>query len=86
MASSGRYIVFFIWRIPWGNQLDLSASYSFEIGGINARLSGNVYNLCNYHYVTTAWGKLEEPGAWDNVFRVFYSFGRTYSLKLRLNF
>ncbi len=74
------------WRIPWGNQLDLSASYSFEIGGINARLSGNVYNLCNYHYVTTAWGKLEEPGAWDNVFRVFYSFGRTYSLKLRLNF
>jgi len=74
------------WRIPWGNQLDLSASYSFEIGGINARLSGNVYNLCDYHYVTTAWGKLEEPGAWDNVFRVFYSFGRTYSLKLRLNF
>ena len=46
----------------------------------------SVYNLCNYHYVTTAWGKLEEPGAWDNVFRVFYSFGRTYSLKLRLNF
>lgn len=74
------------WRIPWGNQLDLSASYSFEVGGINARLSGNVYNLCDYHYVTTAWGKLEEPGAWDNVFRVFYSFGRTYALKLRLNF
>ncbi len=25
-------------------------------------------------------------GEWDNVYRVFYSFGRTYSLKLRVNF
>lgn len=74
------------WRIPWGNQLDLSASYTFEIGKIQARLSGNIYNVCNYHYVTTAWNNLEAPGEWDNVFRVYYSFGRTYALKLRLNF
>lgn len=74
------------WKIPGGNQLDLSASYSFEVGGINARLSGNVYNLCDYHYVSMAYNGLEQDGAWDNVYRVFYSFGRTYALKLRLNF
>ena len=24
------------WEIPWGNELDLSCSYSFKIGGLNA--------------------------------------------------
>ncbi len=74
------------WRIPWGNQLDLSASYSFKIGGIDARLTGNVYNVFNYNYVVDAWTNTGERGTWDNAFRVFYSFGRTYSMKLRINF
>jgi hypothetical protein len=74
------------WRIPWGNQIDLSASYSFDIAGLNARLSGNVYNLFNYHYVTTAYNSISDEGEWDSAYRVFYSFGRTYALKLRLNF
>ena len=74
------------WRIPWGNQLDLFASYGFKIGGVDARLSGNVYNLFNYHYVVDCYNDTSVDGEWDNVFRVFYNFGRTYSLKLRLNF
>ena len=74
------------WRIPWGNQLDLSASYSFKIGGIDARLTGNVYNVFNYNYVVDAWTNTGERGTWDNAFRLFYSFGHTYSMKLRINF
>lgn len=74
------------WRIPWGNQLDLSASYTFELGGVKARISGNVYNLCDYHYVMNAYNDMAADGEWDNVYRVFYSFGRTYAIKLRLNF
>ncbi len=74
------------WRIPWGNQLDLNASYSFKIGGVNAVLSGNVHNLCNYNYVMDAYTDANTDGTWENAYRVFYSFGRTYSMKLRINF
>lgn len=74
------------WHIPWGQQFDLSASYSFKIGGVDARLSGNVNNLFDYNYVVDAYNTTGVKGEWDNVFRVFYSFGRTYSMKLRINF
>lgn len=74
------------WKIPGGNSLDLFASYSFNIAGVNARLSGNIYNICDYHYVVNAWNDVNTTGDWDNVYRVFYNFGRTYALKLRLNF
>ena len=74
------------WRIPWGNQLDLNASYRFKIGGVDAVLSGNVHNLCNYNYVVDAYTDATTAGTWENAFRVFYSFGRTYSMKLRVNF
>ncbi len=74
------------WRMPWGNQLDLNASYSFKIGGIDATLYGNVNNLCNYNYVTQAQTPLGAVGTWRNANRVFYNFGRTYSMKLKINF
>jgi len=74
------------WRIPWGNQLDLSASYSFQMGGTNATLSGNVNNLFDHYYVMDAYTKTDTTGAWDNAYRVFYSFGRTFSLRLKVRF
>lgn len=74
------------WRIPWGQQIDLNASYRFNIGGVRATLYGNVYNLFNNNYIVDAYTKTSERGTWENAFRVFYSFGRTYSLRLRINF
>jgi hypothetical protein len=74
------------WRIPWGNQLDLNASYKFKLGGVDAILSGNVQNLFNYNYVIDATTSTSTTGAWDNAYYVFYNFGRTYSMKLRVNF
>lgn len=74
------------WRIPWGNQFDINASYSFPIGGVRATLYGNVHNLFNYNYVMDAWGSSSEDVTWENVYGTFYSFGRTYSMKLRINF
>lgn len=74
------------WRIPWGNQLDMNASYSFKIGGLSSTLSGNVHNLFNYNYVIDAYTDSGVVGTWENAYRVFYSFGRTYSMKLRVNF
>ena len=86
LESGGTIKVADPWEIPWGQQLDLNASYRFKIGGVNATLFGNVYNLFNYNYIVDAWNKSTQKGEWDNVFRVFYSFGRTYSLRLRINF
>lgn len=74
------------WRIPWGNQLDLSASYSFNIGGLDATLFGNVYNLCDYNYVMDAYTASGVDGNWGNAYRIFYSFGRTYALRLKVRF
>lgn len=74
------------WRIPWGNQLDLNASYRFKIGACDAVLSGTVHNLCDYKYVVDAYTDSGVIGNWENAYRVFYNFGRTYSMKLRVNF
>lgn len=74
------------WKIPWGNQFDLSASYNFKIGGVNATLYGNVYNVFNHYFVKDAYTYCSTPGTWDNAFRVFYSFGRTFSLRLKVTF
>lgn len=74
------------WEIPWGQQVDLSASYRFKIGGLNATLYGNVYNLFNYNYVVDAYTNTDSRGTWENAYRVFYSFGRTFSMKMRVNF
>lgn len=74
------------WRIPWGNQLDLSCSYNFKIGGLNATIFGNVYNVAGYNYVMDAYTDATKDGAWDNAYRTFYSFGRTYALRLKIAF
>lgn len=74
------------WRIPWGNQLDLSASYAFKLGGMNATVYGNINNVCNYNYIMDAYTNATANGTWQNAYRVFYSFGRTFSLRLKLNF
>ena len=74
------------WRIPWGQQFDLSASYSFKIGGVNATLYGNVYNIFNNYYIKDAYTMSDTPGTWQNAFRVWYAFGRTFSLRLKVTF
>lgn len=75
------------WKIPWGNELDLSASYRFKIGKhVNATIYGNINNVCGYNYVKDCYTLTGSAGTWQDAFRVFYSFGRTYSLRLKINF
>lgn len=85
-SAGGTVTVADPWRVPWGNQLDVNASYRFKIGAVDAVLSGNVQNLFNYNYVVDAYTSSSENGTWENAYRVFYSFGRTFSMKLRVNF
>lgn len=42
------------WKIPWGHQLDLSASYAFKIGNVRATIYGNVNNVYDYNYIMDA--------------------------------
>ncbi|MCM1022178.1 MAG: TonB-dependent receptor [Muribaculum sp.] len=74
------------WRIPWGQQFDMFASYRFKIGGVNATLYGNVYNVFNNYYITDAMTNINTNGTWENAYGVFYTFGRTYSIRMRINF
>lgn len=74
------------WRIPWGNQMDLSASYTFDMAGFKATIFGNINNLFDYNYVMDAYTSTGTDGTWENAFRVFYSFGRTYSVRLKIAF
>ena len=79
------------WEIPAASHFDMNASYKFKIGDLNATLSGNVNNLFNYHYIIKAWNpssisstSISEATA-DNI-SCFIHTGRTYSVRLRVNF
>lgn len=74
------------WEIPWGNEFDLNCSYKFKMAGLDATIYGNVYNLFNYYYVKDATTDYNVVGAWNNAYKVFYSFGRTFSLRLKISF
>ena len=76
------------WKIPSASQVDLHASYKFQIcKGIKATLSGVVNNLLGYQFISKAYNSSTSSVAAsaENVY-VFYQFGRTYSLRLKLNF
>lgn len=74
------------WQIPWGNEFDLNASYTFDMAGFKTQIFGNINNLFDYNYVRDAYTQTGAPGTWQNAYRVFYSFGRTYSLRIKLSF
>ncbi|MEG2095063.1 MAG: TonB-dependent receptor [Alistipes sp.] len=71
------------WRVPWGNQFDLSASYGFRIGQCRATVIGNVNNLFDQEYIMDAYNG--NSGDW-NTARVFYAFGRTFTVRIKVNF
>ncbi|MCQ2223397.1 MAG: TonB-dependent receptor [Bacteroidaceae bacterium] len=76
------------WQIPDASQVDIHASYKFKIGkDVNGTLSGVVNNLLDYNFINKAYNSSTSTTAAsaENVY-VFYQFGRTYSLKLKLNF
>lgn len=74
------------WKIPWGNQVDLSASYGFKLGSIRASIIGRVNNVFNYNYIMDAQCAADSEPSWQNAYGVMYSFGRTYSVKLKVYF
>ena len=76
------------WKVPSASQVDLHASYKFKLGKIfDATLSGVVNNLFDYQYIGKAYNSSTSSAkaSADNVY-VFYNFGRTYTIRMKLAF
>ena len=71
------------WQVPSANVFDANVRYKFEIGGFDATLYGKVSNLFDTVYITDA--ESGSNATWDEA-RVFYGFGRTMSVGLKLKF
>ncbi|MCF0190253.1 MAG: TonB-dependent receptor [Marinilabiliaceae bacterium] len=73
------------WRMPSSCTFDANASYTFNVcDKIRARVSGNVNNLFDQEYIVDAMDGSNHD--WKTAYRVFYGFGRTFSLALKLSF
>lgn len=71
------------WRMPSAGQLDANMSFDFKIAGMKSTLYGNITNLTNNIYITDAVdGKTHAA----ETAQVYYAFGRTYSVRLKVNF
>ncbi len=71
------------WQIPTGNTFNFRVSYNFKISKLDANLQGNIDNLLDQEYITDANDGSSHD--WDTA-PVFYGFGRTWSLGLRVRF
>ena len=72
------------WKVPAYGLVDLSAGYTFQMGGYKTTLSGNVENLLDQEYISQAYDGAGHD--WSTANRVFYGFGRQMSVKLKVNF
>lgn len=71
------------WRIPSAGVMDANFSYRFPVGKIWATISGNVNNVLDQEYITDAVDGTTHD--WTTA-QVYYGFGRTYSVRLRIAF
>lgn len=71
------------WQIPDAVVFDFFASYKFPIGKFDATLIGNINNLFDTEYITDATDGSNHDWKTSSV---FYGFGRTWSVSLKLKF
>ncbi len=71
------------WMIPDAVTFDFSANYRFKLGTYDASLVGNIFNVLDSEYITDATDGSDHT--WKTA-TVFYGFGRTWSLSLKLKF
>ncbi len=86
LTANKDYNVVEPWTIPWGNQFDLSASYGFKMGNVRARIYCNLNNIFDQVYITDAYTPANGPANWQTAYGVFYAFGRTFTVRLKVNF
>jgi len=71
------------WEIPAAGAADFFANYRFNIGDYKATVYGNVNNLLNNVYIADAVDGADHT--WQTA-QVYYGFGRTWSMGLKISF
>jgi len=71
------------WMIPDAVTFDFMANYRFQIGDYDASLVGNIDNLLDSEYISDATDGSKHDWKTSSV---FYGFGRTWSVSLKLKF
>ena len=71
------------WQVPDYYTLDADVRYKFKFAGLKSTLYFNLDNLLDDEYIVDA--RNGSSNEWDTA-TVFYGFGRTWSLGLKINF
>lgn len=71
------------WRIPAAGVFDFHANYRFTMGGLNCLLNGTIDNLLDQEYIADATDGSDHT--WKTA-KVFYGFGRTWTMGLKIMF
>ncbi len=75
------------WKAPAGSEFDFSASYLMNLGnGSRLTVYGNVNNIFDTHYIADATVSYDAEASWESAYNVFYTFGRTYTVRFKLSF
>lgn len=78
------------YRIPASHFFDVHASYIIPIGKSTISITGLIHNIFDKYYIEKAWnqgniGTTETVATEDDIY-YFYSFGRTWSVRVTLDF
>ena len=77
------------WEIPTQGYLDLRMAYNFNVGKTNMTLIATINNVLNSYNIEKAWNPTnvgpENIEVNPDDVQVFYSFGRVWSLKLKID-
>lgn len=71
------------WRMPNYSLLDVNLRYTFKLGNLDATLFGKVNNLFDTEYIADATDGAKHDAS---TAIVYYGFGRTWSLSLKVKF
>lgn len=71
------------WQMPDAFLVDVNFGYNFKIGSLKSRVFGNVNNLFDTEYVADATDGVSHD--WRTA-GVYYGFGRTFSLGMKVRF
>lgn len=69
------------WKLPNYNLLDFNVNYKFKIGKLDAAVYGKVNNILDIEYISDASDGGDAFGS-----SVYYGFGRTWTISLKIRF
>ncbi len=71
------------WKLPSYQLFDANVRYKFDLADFDATLFGNVNNLFDTEYISDGYDGNDHSGLTSTV---YYGFGRTYNLGLKVKF